>query len=241
MTAERSAASADRGRARQPLILGVAVAALTGVFVKLWDSVGENDATVRLDHRWTAWVVTHRSPGLIRVMRVVTHLADGWTIVVVVALTVVVLRVRRLPGALLVVAATSSTAIVVGVVKSVVGRARPPAIDAATAASGYAFPSGHSAQAAACFGALGWIAASKTRRRRAWVVLAGGFLTLIVMVGASRVVLGVHWFSDVVAGWTVGGAAVLCVLAVTSARGGQIAPIRRSRRNATRPGSTGSQ
>jgi len=74
------------------------------------------------------------------------------------------------------------------------------------------FPSGHAANGVAVFGAMGLIAAAharSSRARRRWAV--GGF-ALGVAVGVSRVVLGVHWVSDVLAGYCVGVAALCGVL-----------------------------
>jgi undecaprenyl-diphosphatase len=91
------------------------------------------------------------------------------------------------------------------VVKSGVGRVRPHLPDPVASAPGYSFPSGHALGSLVC---LGVIAASlapvlpQPARRYLWSVC--GFL--VVLVGVSRVELGVHYPSDVVAGWLLGAA-----------------------------------
>lgn len=91
------------------------------------------------------------------------------------------------------------------VVKSAVARVRPHLLDPVASAPGYSFPSGHSLGAMVC---LGVIAASlapvlpQAARRALWSV--GG--ALVVLVGVSRVELGVHYPSDVLAGWLLGAA-----------------------------------
>ncbi len=74
-------------------------------------------------------------------------------------------------------------------------------------AQGYSFPSGHSANAAACYGS---VAAYVNRRpegtKRVWVIWAAASITLLV--GFSRVAVGAHYPTDVLAGWALGAAIV---------------------------------
>jgi undecaprenyl-diphosphatase len=78
-----------------------------------------------------------------------------------------------------------------------------------------AFPSGHATDAAAFFAAASLtLAITIVRRPVARVVLVGTALVLTVLVGVSRLVLAVHWLSDVVAGWALGTAIAVTVLVV---------------------------
>jgi undecaprenyl-diphosphatase len=120
-----------------------------------------------------------------------------------VALTVIVrrsLRPRAVFGFLAVVMVGES--VLVALIKAVVDRARPD-IDRLTGFSGASFPSGHAATAAATLAAAALLLGSgQDRRRRAILgaVLAG----VAVCVAVSRVLLGVHWLTDVVAGLVLG-------------------------------------
>ena len=86
--------------------------------------------------------------------------------------------------------------------KFVVQRPRPDGFRLAEV-GGYSFPSGHSMAAMAFFGLLVWIVWHYERDRRMRWGLAAAFSLVIVMVGLSRVYLGVHYASDVVAGFCV--------------------------------------
>jgi undecaprenyl-diphosphatase len=97
--------------------------------------------------------------------------------------------------------------------KALLARPRPAFPGPVEFASGYSFPSGHAAGAAVAYGAIALMALPLVR---SWVrlLLGGACVLVITAVGASRVLLGVHFPSDVVAGvalglaW-VGGAALL--------------------------------
>lgn len=87
--------------------------------------------------------------------------------------------------------------------KASVGRDRPD-LARLVGGNGPSFPSGHVMAAVALWGLVPLVVALYTRRRRVWwaTVMASG--ALIVAIGASRIYLGVHWFSDVVGGLIVG-------------------------------------
>ena len=102
-------------------------------------------------------------------------------------------------------------AILTNLLKNVFARPRPDLVDHLVAVHSMSFPSGHAMGAAATFLTLGALLARTERKKvvRGYIFAVAGLLTL--MVGFSRVFLGVHYPTDVLAGWTLGAAwALLC-------------------------------
>ena len=103
--------------------------------------------------------------------------------------------------------------------KELAARARPDAALALVDESGYSFPSGHAAFAFAFYGALIYLLshweAFPRRPLMRWAI-QGALLLLILVIGASRVYLGVHWPSDVLGGYLFGGLCLLALMTVHS-------------------------
>jgi undecaprenyl-diphosphatase len=109
----------------------------------------------------------------------------------------------------------ASGTLVSGLLKNIFQRERPDLVAHAAYVSTTSFPSGHSMMSAVTFLTLGALLARSLSRKRlkAYFLLLAVFLTLLI--GVSRVYLGVHWPTDVLAGWTAGAAwAVTCWLTV---------------------------
>jgi undecaprenyl-diphosphatase len=110
---------------------------------------------------------------------------------------------RRREAAWLVLAAAGGTAIS-QVLKQVFNRERPPLFMHAVEVMNPSFPSGHAMLSAVIYLTLGALVArfARTRRVKAYAMAWAALLT--VLVGCSRVYLGVHWPTDVLAGWCLG-------------------------------------
>ena len=89
------------------------------------------------------------------------------------------------------------------VLKSLVGRLRPVVAHPIAYGLGNSFPSGHSLGSIVCYGAilLVFLPATHGRWRRAFIA---GIVTLVALIGISRILLGVHYVSDVLGGWALG-------------------------------------
>ena len=139
-------------------------------------------------------------------------------VVVVSLLTVVTAGFLALDGksrmALFVCGSLVSGFIASTILKDLFVRPRPDLVPRSAYSSGASFPSGHSMMSAITYLALGALLARSQERKRlkAYFFLVAALLTF--MVGVSRVYLGVHWPTDVLAGWTAGAVwALLCWLA----------------------------
>jgi undecaprenyl-diphosphatase len=131
------------------------------------------------------------------------------SIIVIVALFLLLARRRRY--ALLVSATGIGTAIAILLLKGTVGRARPDIISKLEMAGGYSFPSGHTFTAAAIYPLLAFLLSDLVEERRAKVFLFAVAAFIALVVGFSRVYLGVHYPTDVLAGWGFGLAwAIVC-------------------------------
>lgn len=127
------------------------------------------------------------------------------TLLVVLSAFYLILQ-RRAGVAVLMVCAVVSGTMVVAVFKAIFDRDRPDIVDHLTHATSSSFPSGHASAAALTYLTLGLLIASAQERQRARVFIVTTALLIAVLVGFSRVYLGVHWPSDVVAGWGFGAA-----------------------------------
>jgi undecaprenyl-diphosphatase len=104
----------------------------------------------------------------------------------------------------LVLLASAGAALVNTSVKALIDRPRPPMDLRLTEVSTPSFPSGHSTLSAAVYLTLGTLLAQTVKKKRAKAYFIGVALLLTMLVGFSRVFLGVHFPSDVLAGWTSG-------------------------------------
>lgn len=172
------------------------------------------ELATELDADLAGYLVRNRRPWLTTVSRAASWLAD-LAVVAVLVLTVggvAWARSRRWHALWIPSLAGGGALAISATVKVITARARPPLSSALVDAYGHAFPSGHALRALAVHGALAWLVTAGTRSR-AVRVLAWAFASvLIAVVGFARMSLGVHWLTDVLAGYVLGGAWLALVL-----------------------------
>ena len=209
-----------------PVLLIALVAGGVYVFLATATSVRE-DALERFDN----WLVPlFRQPGDVSapigpdwfaqtVVEITTLGGYPVLVTLVTAIAGFLLVYRRFGPAIFMIAAIISGTIASHLLKIVYDRPRPDVVDHLVATHTASFPSGHATMSAVVYLTLATMIVRLVDdvAVRIYVILMAVFLTF--MVGMSRIYLGVHWPSDVIAGWALGTAwACLSWLAVTALR-----------------------
>ena len=195
---------------------GLAALAAGDLFVELAEQLRlSTSAAWRVDRAVHAWVGEGRRPALTLLLRAATWAGGTTGLTALVALVAALLLFRRERGAALFLVVTSGAGALLNVgLKLLFRRARPDLALAIAEADGYSFPSGHAMGSFVICGALAYLV---LRRRGPWAIRSAGLalaLTAVLLVGLSRVYLGVHWASDIAGGWSAG--AVWLAAAVTT-------------------------
>ncbi|MET9480817.1 phosphatase PAP2 family protein [Streptomyces sp. NPDC006638] len=192
--------------ARTAAVLAAVSAVLTALVAAEWGPLLSFDRSSadRL-HRWAV-----AEPGLTHTNRVLTDWVwDPWTMRILTAVAVVVLwsRGARPLAAAVVVGAVVTTALQQGL-KAVVGRERPSWPDPVDSAHFASYPSGHAMTATFTLGLFLWLLRRADANGWLWGTAVAVAVVSAVGVGLTRLWLGVHWSSDVLAGWLLGGCLV---------------------------------
>ena len=179
----------------------------TGLFAWLWDQVEDKDpGATWLDHAVSAALHGSQAPALTSVAVALAHLGGPVVMITVAALAalagLVFPRLRAMAWS--VPLAVAGAGALVECAKLVFERPRPTFFEPLIAARGYSFPSGHSLVAMVLYGLLGYLICTTVRSKPARAAVAVVAALLIVSIGLSRIYVGVHYPTDVLAGWTAG-------------------------------------
>jgi membrane-associated phospholipid phosphatase len=191
--------------------------ALALVAILLGLGVRVSGEVTRLDGALTAAAWRLRQPWLDETMMSLSGFGDGlprWCVTALVS--VYLLATRRYRWAVALIGAMVACALLGPVLKLAFHTPRPSPLYAGVDA--FSFPSGHALSAAALYTILGVLAAEGLAKPWGRLALALAAV-LVVSISLSRVYLGAHWFSDVLAGVALGAA--LAIVAITLARAGK--------------------
>jgi membrane-associated phospholipid phosphatase len=168
--------------------------------------VRSTDVLAGLDSSVAEWGDRHASTWSRDGLTLVTRLGETWAILVA-GIAVALVEIARTRSRWVVpflLAVVVGDKLLTETVKQLIDRARP-ALEPVAATLGPSFPSGHTSTAAATWAAFALVA-GRWWGRRAWPALAGVAVGIAVAVAASRVLLDVHWLTDVLGGLALGWA-----------------------------------
>ena len=198
------------------------------VFFGIVQDLIANDPLARADLRVLTLLQTYRAPAFDHVMLFITYLGNAQIVLAGAGLLSIYFALtRRWLWLAALVFSLAGEESVVWLTKALFARVRPDLVNALVAATGPSFPSGHAFVAVAFYGLVAWFAFDLTRsywKKFAIAVLAGFG---IAALGFSRVYLGVHWPSDVLASFAAGAtwlSILVTALTVARARGVADAP-----------------
>ena len=202
--------SAEAAPSRRTLLVAaISVAVSLVVFALIAEDLLDGGALISHDQAVLNWFVDHRTDAIISGAKWISTIGGFVSLFCAGALLGLWLwrrgwdlRFAVAPLASLLLAGLFSS-----LAKAVFGRTRPPIVVHETHVTSPAFPSGHATDAAGFFLAAAFVLAiTIAHHRRTQLVLIGTGIVLAALIGLSRLVLAVHWLSDVVAGWALGTA-----------------------------------
>jgi membrane-associated phospholipid phosphatase len=210
----------DRVRALGLPLLGALLALAAGVW--MFGALAEEllDGETQTDQRLADWLHESASDPLTDFFRVVTWFGNFATLLVVTVLAVAVFwRRRERRDAVFVALAFVGAQVLSNAMKLAFRRERPFFSDPLASERTYSFPSGHALVSLAVYGSIALVLAKRLPTHGQRVALLLGAALLILAIGASRLYLGVHFLSDVLAGYAAGAAWLALLYVALELRG----------------------
>jgi membrane-associated phospholipid phosphatase len=198
------------------LLVGLALAVgLSAIAAQVYDNVTDADGVAGLDKPLLTFMLGLRSPGLDTAATAYTDIAGVVIMPIIAVVTMLFLAIRRRSWTpiILVTAAGAGSLLLTIAGKNIIGRARPDLADAVPPyETSPSFPSGHTLNAVAIAGILAYVLLLRQHRRATRVLSITVAVVFAVTVGISRVYLGHHWFTDVLAAFFLSGAWLALVI-----------------------------
>ncbi|WP_375389798.1 phosphatase PAP2 family protein [uncultured Amnibacterium sp.] len=200
------------------LILGLGIVlafVLAFLAARVYDAVTESDGVAGLDVPLLHAAMGLRSPALdgIAAAVAVGFGPIGMPVIAVLACVLLAVRRRSITPVILVVAAGLGSLLMTVAGKDIIDRHRPSLADAIPPFEySPSFPSGHTLNATVILGVLAYLLVLRQRSAGARVITVAAALVVSLVVGLTRILLGAHWFTDVLAAWLLGAAWLALVI-----------------------------
>jgi len=181
--------------------------ASTLLFLQIWDWVRDKKVSVTaFDRQLPLWMSAHQTPWATEAARFLAWLGAPAVMIGIATVTAITglfwNRVRSAAWTLPI--AIAGAGLLIQLLKVIVARARPDLFAPLVAESGYSFPSGHSLIAVVVYGLLAYFAVHLVRNTAFRIGISVCAAVLVLLIGLSRIYVGVHYPTDVLAGWTAG-------------------------------------
>lgn len=190
------------------LTVGAGVAATaTWLASETYEAVTEADGVARLDHPLLQAMIGLRSPWADTAATAYTDIGGvvGMPVLALTLMTVLAVRRRSWTPVILITAAGAGSLLMTVAGKDLIGRSRPPLAEAVPPYEySPSFPSGHSLNALVIAGIVAYLLMLRQHSRRTRVLAVLVAAVFAFTIGLSRVFLGHHWFTDVLAAWLLG-------------------------------------
>ena len=180
------------------VFIGVAIGVQTGYLDGFDDAVRYRVYSMRSDKLTVFW-------------RFITHSGDRYVVIILGIILLLIKSLREKYGVKFAIAALSSTALY-QIMKYIFQRPRPDLALRLIEQGGYSFPSGHSMNCLVSYGILIYLLLRYCENRRLAKLLSFGLGLLTILIGFSRVYVGVHYPTDIIGGWSLGIAVLVAMI-----------------------------
>lgn len=167
------------------------------------------DRAYGFDTAVTTYIHMFSNPAMTNVMKVITHSAN-WQTITLLCVVLLLLPWTRISVGYAASASSILTTSLNNLLKQLFHRVRPDDILSLVAPGSFSFPSGHAMSGMVFYGLLIVLFSHRLKNKPVKYCLTGFLCLLILFIGVSRVYLGVHYPTDILAGWSVG----LCLLII---------------------------
>ncbi len=180
------------------VFIGVAIGVQTGYLDGFDNAVRYRVYSMRSDKLTVFW-------------RLITHSGDRYVVIILGIILLLIKSLREKYGVKFAIAALSSTALY-QIMKYIFQRPRPDLALRLIEQGGYSFPSGHSMNCLVSYGILIYLLLRYCENRRLAKLLSFGLGLLTILIGFSRVYVGVHYPTDIIGGWSLGIAVLVAMI-----------------------------